>query len=378
MGFWDKFTWPFVLISMYVSYKILCCATYIYEKNCQERIGEDYSEERLNSWAARKGKKTCDSVYRVWTMLHKMLHKMFHKSSQPSTENENTQSSGQKRIPWGREIQPFVLVCVASVILPNALLIAAQKLRLTIPSPLSYENTFLLIVPLAWTVGIAFFQYRIQNELIGAETKAKKAEDKQKMQQQEEHHLGELISALGSLYACDLTAYNFNTPSSSNELSCLSIPNASYAFEIANKSGAPCFFLPYYVFEHGLSSDLTITLDEKPLDPGNYSIVANALNIFIPTTLMTQFKDTTDPFHKKIKDFFTAPLYRKKVSETLKFSITVHAKDPFYKSNDESNQGNRLSSIDYKISFQLVPFGGYSSNGSFQMHMTEYSIELES
>ena len=369
MGFWEKYTWQFVIISVIASVGILCCATYIYEKNCQERMGDRYSEKRLNSWADRWGQKICAFFYRIWTG--------FHKSSQPCAENEKTQGGGQKRIPWSREIQPFVLVCVASIILPNALLVTAQKVGFAIPSPLSYENTFLMIVPLAWTVGIAFFQYRIQNELIGAETKAKEAENKQKMQQQEELRRGELISALGSLYECDLTAYNLNTRSiiSSNKMNCSSTSTTGYAFEIANKSGAPCFFLPYYVFENGLSKDVTITLDGKNLDNGNYSIVANALSIFIPSGFK-YFEEGTGSFRNKIENFFLAPLYYgKSDSEKLKIDIKVHAKDPFYKSNDESIHGNRLSSIDYKISFELEPFGGYSSDGSFPMQMTGYSIE---
>lgn len=369
MGFWEKYTWLFVIISMIASVGTLCCATYIYEKNCQERMGDSYSEKRLNSWAAFWGQKICAFFCRIWTG--------FHKSSQPCANNEKTQGGGQKRIPWSREIQPFVLVCVASIILPNALLVAAQKVGFAIPSPLSYENTFLMIVPLAWTVGIAFFQYRIQNELIGAETKAKEAENKQKMQQQEELRRGELISALGSLYGCDLTAYNFNTRSliSSNKMKRSITSTTRYALEIANKNGAPCFFLPYYVFENGLSKDVIITLDGKKLENGNYSIVANALSIFIP------LDDTTDSFHDKIENFFVAPscygYYEKSNSEKLKIDIKVHAKDPFYKSNDESIRENKLSSIDYTISFELEPFGGYSSNGSFPMQITGYSIECQ-
>lgn len=368
MEFWEKYTWPFVIISAFASVGILCCATYIYEKNCQVRMGDSYSKKRLDSWAARWGKR----IYDICTL--KILTG-FHKSSQPCAENEKTQGGGQKRIPWSREIQPFVLVCVASIIFPNALLVTLQKVGLTIPSPLSYENTFLMIVPLAWTVGIAFFQYRIQNELIGAETKAKEEENKQKMQQQEELRRGELISALSSLYACDLTAYNFNTRSiiSLNKMKRSFASTTGYAFEIANKSGAPCFFLPYYVFENGLSKDVTIMLDGKKLENDNYSIVANALNIFI------SLDDTIDSFHNKIEDFFVAPsyygYYGKSDFEKLKIDIKVHAKDPFYKSNDESIHGNRLSPVDYKITFELEPFGGYSSDGSFPMQMTSYSIE---
>lgn len=103
--------------------------------------------------------------------------------------------------------------------------------------------------------------------------------------------------------------------------------------------------------------------------------MANALSIFIPSDFK-YFKDATDSFRNKIEDFFLAPLYYgKSDSEKLKIDIKVHAKDPFYKSNDESIHGNRLSSIDYKISFELEPFGGYSSDGSFPMQMTGYSIE---
>lgn len=375
MGFWEKYTWPFVIISVFASVGILCCAAYIYEKNCQERLRENYPKQRMNSKVVRCGKIICAVFYRIWTV--------FYKSSQTYTENKVLSDNGQKRIPWSREIQPFVLVCAASIIMPNALLVAAEKVRLTVPSPLSYENTFLLIVPLAWTVGIAFFQYRIQNELIGAEERAKEAENKKKMQQQEEHRRGELISALGSLYACELTAYNFNTRNimSSNKMNKMKhffTARTGYAFEIANKSGTPCFYFPYYVFENGLSSNLTIKLEGMTLTENNYFIEANALKIFIPSDLNC-FKNTNDNFkdnfHKKIKDFFVAPLYRKSVSEKLQFSIILHASDPFYKSNAKSTQGNGLSSINYEISFQLEPFGGYSSDGSFSMLMTEYSIE---
>ena len=57
MGFWEKYTWPFVIISVIASVGILCCATYIYEKNCQERMGDSYSGKRLNSWVDRWGTK---------------------------------------------------------------------------------------------------------------------------------------------------------------------------------------------------------------------------------------------------------------------------------------------------------------------------------
>ncbi len=349
MNFWDKYACHFAVGSIVLGIGLIFLAYVVYAYNSRKRWGSKYP---------KKKQSVADAIFQ------KLIQKLKRKSDKQKTP----QTSDQQRLTWFAEFTPFALVCIASIILPNGFFVIFDKYNIVVPSPLTYENTFILFVPLAWTVGIAFFQYRIQNELIRVQERDKDAENEKKEQQQREHRLGELVSALGSLYACQFSAINFNTNSVPASMTrnyfsaCNHITEeGGYAIKIENVNGAPCFYFPYYIFKDDASENIVVKLNDRMIDESYHTILPNALYIVIPPEQSTS----------EIDDFFVAPLFvgtseRRK----LQCSIEVKAQDPFYRDTDKLAG----SLIRYTISFQIEQAGGYSEAGSFPLKMIDYKI----
>lgn len=371
MEFWEKHFCLFVWGSLVLGFLCTFLSYYFHKRNNLVKDGKSKPYYIIRRWVFGVVKKICP-------FLQRPCDSPFEEENQRSGES----SKEQKYLPWYTEILPFVLACIASIILPNLLFVIAEKVKIAFPSPLNYENTFLLVVPLAWTVGIAFFQYRIQDKLTLLQQKEKDMQNKQEKLQQQELRKGELISALRSLYSCNLSAINFCTPKVSplSKREFRFVPqsdlNSGYAFEIINKSGDPCFYFPYYKVDPDPSAkNITLEMEDHTVKDNYYSISPNEAYIFIPSNLDDFFSKPNTEINEAIRLFFVSPALGRNLQQNqLKFVITVDAEDPFYISNGVS--GTRSLPIKYKICFYLKPYGGYSSEECFPLKITNYTIEM--
>lgn len=295
---------------------------------------------------------------------------------------KNDESLRNQKYPsWYVEIIPFILGCFASIVLFNWLIVFFEIKHISVPSPLSYENAFLLVLPLAWTVGIAFFQYRIQDRLTRSQ------QEEEKLQRQHRRR-GEMISALSSLYSCSFSAINFNTRAVAPSIQrpfLLSIPNnncfdSGFAFAIINKSGDPCFYFPYYKISENMSSScITLKIEGNTIKENMYSITPNEAYIWLPSNISTaiSYSSCNPNFEKTIRDFFVSPVLKGAFSQQngLEFEIIINMEDSFY--IDKGKTG-KLSgcTVKYSVHFTLNSCDGYSSEGCFPLKITKHSIEL--
>ena len=328
---------------------------------------------------AKAGKNThCVVLCTMLGMVKKIcdfLQKQCKTSSEDSEQSKDKSILEPKNLSWFVEIIPFILACFASVVLFNLIFVIAEKKKFLIPSPLSYENTFLLVLPLAWTVGIAFFQYRIQDRLTQSQNKEAKL-------QRQHQRRGEMISALRSLYSCDAFAINFCTHRvsavSGKDVSYLDCStNPGYAFQIINRNGDPCFYFPYYQGKDGASPKFTINVqktghsDMYPLNDASCCVRPNLIFIYLPLNEVSEVPNY-------IYSFFLSPFFDEENEvenkiEKLTFSITLEAIDPYDNVTLEDSIEN--GPFKYQITFDVEPHGGYSSDGMFPVTVRNYSIQ---
>lgn len=371
----DLFVWGSLLIGIFVA----LLAWLLQKKNNLAKAGE--STRRFVLCTLR------DTMKKIYRFLKKKYEALTENPSQNS--EQKNKSPEPKNLLWFVEIAPFILACLASIILFNWLFVIAEKNHFSIPSPLSYENTFLLVLPLAWTVGIAFFQYRIQDRLTLSQKKESEIQKKQEKLQQQEQRRSEMVSALRSLYSCNFSAINFNTravTSSTKKAFSLSIHNNSFdsgfAFEIINKSGDPCFYFPYYKCNcpNDFSSCISLKIGGNPIEKNWYSITPNEAYIFIPSNIQTSLanaeSEDANIFEEKVHDFFVGPsLGGFSQQNGLECEIVVDMQESFgIDIYSEAQFATNSSPIQYKICFTLRPCGGYSSEGRFPLKITNHSI----
>ena len=324
-----------------------------------------------------------DAAERMYYFLKKQ-YEAFTGDLKKTSIQTNNKSLEPKNLLWFVEIIPFVLACFASVILFNWLFVIAEKNRFSIPSPLSYENTFLLVLPLAWTVGIAFFQYRIQDRLTLSQKKESDIQKKQEKLHQQVQRKADMISALRSLYSCDVTAINFCTHRAlavvGTDFSYLkSSLDAGYAFRIINRCGDPCFYFPYYQGKEESSPKVTITVQNTDKESDMYPVNShfccvrpNQVLIYFPLPLDGPSGSyTVSAVPEYIYHFFLSPTSGEEHIK-LTFSIALEVIDPYGNVTPEDSITSDL--FKYEISFDVESCGGYSSDGIFPVTLKNYSI----
>ena len=337
----------------------------------------------------------CDLVMTVLFVLCGLLFLVLTCVFSKNNHKSDSERRQKRKFSWVVESLPFVFAYFASIFLPNAIFYIAEKTSFRFPSPLSYTDTFLLVVPLAWTVGIAYFQYKIQNEFNmeqeRQQNEQKKEEERRQQElkreeerRQQEQRLEDLITALRSLYACSVTAYNFWTlhvPLSVKRNFCYEngydfSHSMGYAFEIINKNGEPCFFFPYYEFKNGVFAGTTLTIEGYNVNHKYFTVFPNGMYIFIPSELSDFFSDVgeTCQLSKKVSDFFVAPALGEMSTEGgLQCTVSIVAEAPYGYIADNLTTGRNMP-IKHEIPFRLQPGGGYTAGGSFACKITSYSI----
>lgn len=366
----DLFVWGSLLIGIFVA----LLAWLLQKKNNLAKAGESTRHFVLCTLR--------DTMKKIYRFLKKKYEALTENPSQNS--EQKNKSPEPKNLLWFVEIAPFILACLASIILFNWLFVIAEKNHLSIPSPLSYENTFLLVLPLAWTVGIAFFQYRIQDKLTLSQKKESDIQKKQEKLHQQVQRKADMISALRSLYSCDVTAINFCTHRAlavvGTDFSYLkSSLDAGYAFRIINRSGDPCFYFPYYQGKEESSPKVTITVQNTDKESDMYPVNShfccvrpNQVLIYFPLPLDGPSGSyTVSAVPEYIYHFFLSPTSGEEHIK-LTFSIALEVIDPYGNVTPEDSITSDL--FKYEISFDVESCGGYSSDGIFPVTLKNYSI----